>query len=150
MDQSYMAENKRERERLHNLVSNITEAELTLKLYPEGWTIAVGLAHLAFWDQRRLLLVRKWKQQGITPSAIDENTINDVLLPFFLEIPPKKAAGLSVSVADELDRELEELAPDLVTAMQNTGDRHALNRATHRKMHLDDIEKLLLEKRSKR
>ncbi len=147
MDGQYVIENNKGRERLRQLVNDITDDELTLILYKEGWTIAAALAHLAFWDERRLILVRKWRQQGITPSPMDENTMNDVLVPFFLEIPPRNAANLSISIAEELDRELENSSPEFVKAMESTGDRHALNRGIHRKMHLDDIEALLHAKR---
>jgi hypothetical protein len=143
MDRSYVVENKLSRERLGKLVKVIKDEELTLTLYAEGWTVAAALAHLAFWDQRRLLLVRKWKKNGITPSPIDEDLINDTLVPFFLALPPRKTAGLSLSVAQELDRELEALPAGLVEEINKLGDRHALNRGIHRKMHLDDIEKRL-------
>ena len=150
MERTYITENKRERERLRKLVTGITDEELSLILYKEGWTIAVALAHLAFWDRRRLVLVRKWKQQGVSPSPIDEDVINDATLPFFLELPPRKAASMAISIAEEIDRELENLSPDLVNAVINLGDHHALNRAIHRKMHLDDIANLLQIHREKK
>ena len=147
MDRQFVIENSKERERLRKLVSGITEKELTLLLYKEGWTVAAALAHLAFWDQRRIILVRKWKEKGFTPSPMDEDTMNDALVPFFLALPPKKAADLAVSIAEELDSELEESSAEFIATMENSGDRHALNRAIHRKMHLDDIEALLQIKR---
>jgi len=153
MERTYVDENNRERERLRKLISRITDEELTLILYQEGWTIAVALAHLAFWDQRRLVTLRKWEKQGVSPSLIDDNLgdiINDSLLPFFLEIPPRKAADMAISAAEKIDRELEKLSPEMTDAITSLGDRHALNRAMHRKMHLDDIEKLLKTRRMKR
>jgi hypothetical protein len=147
MEKQYVTQNNKERNRLRELVNSLTDQQLTLKLYKEGWTIAAALGHLAFWDQRRLLLVHKWKKEGISPSPIDENIINDSLVPFLLEIPPRKAADLAVSIAEKLDRELESLTPELVAAMEKTGDRHALNRGIHRKMHLDDIEVLIKSRR---
>jgi hypothetical protein len=143
MERKDVAENKLGRERLKKLVSRITDDELRLQLYTEGWTVAVALAHLAFWDQRRLLLVRRWEKEGISPSPVDENLVNDALLPFFLALNPRKAAELAVSIAGELDRELEGLPSDLIEGIDKLGDRHALNRSIHRKMHLDEIEKLL-------
>jgi hypothetical protein len=111
MIRQFVAENARERERLRNLVNKITDEELTLALNVEGWTVAVALAHLAFWDERRLVLVRKWKKKGITPSPIDEDIVNDALIPLLLAIPPRKAASLSILTAEALDRELEEASP---------------------------------------
>ena len=150
MERIYIDENKRERERLRKLVKGITDGELSLVLYKEGWTIAVALAHLAFWDQRRLVLVRKWKQQGVSPSPIDEDVINDATLPFFLELPPRKAANMAVSIAEEIDRELVNLSPEITDAITSLGDHHVLNRSIHRKMHLDDIANLLKISREKK
>ena len=143
MDRQYVIENARELTRLRNLVSSLAAKELSLPLYREGWTVAVALAHLAFWDQRRLLLIRLWREKGVEPVPIDTNTTNDALLPFLLAIPPRKAAAMAVSIATELDRELETLPPGFITALEKLQDRHALNRAVHRQTHLDDIEKLL-------
>jgi len=148
MSQQFVMNNTRERERLHNLVNNITDKELTTTLYEEGWTIAVALAHLAYWDNRRLVLVRKWKQEGVTPTPIiDMDITNDTLIPFLLAIPPRKAAELAILMAEALDRELEEASPDLIAAIEALGERHALDRSIHRKMHLDEIEALLRTKR---
>lgn len=147
MERQYVIENRKGRERLLKLVKGVTDEELKLVIYKEGWTVAAALAHLAFWDQRRLGLVRKWKQKGVTPSRSDDDIINDALLPFLLEIPSRKAANLSVFTAEALDHELEELTPELIRAIEALKDRHALNRSIHRKMHLDEIEALLKSKR---
>ena len=142
IERSFISENARELERLRTLVDNITEKELNLVIYNEGWTIAVALAHLAFWDHWPLVLVRKWKHNGVTTSLADANTINDVLLPFLLAISPRAAANMAVSIAEAFDQELAELSPDLILAIEAV-DTKALNRAIHRKKHLDDIESFL-------
>ena len=149
MIRQFVAENARERERLRNLVNKITDEELTLACNVEGWTVAVALAHLAFWDERRLVLVRKWKTNGITPSPIDADIVNDALVPLLLAIPTRKAANLSILMAEALDRELEVASPDLIAAIEAQGDIHALNRSRHRKMHLDEIEALIQKKRKR-
>jgi hypothetical protein len=148
MERQFVEANKKERERLRKLVDEITDDELSLIIYKEGWTIAVALAHLAFWDERRRVVIRKWKQKGVTPYSIEEDIINDALLPLLLAIPPRKAADLSILTAETLDHELEELSPELITAIEALGERHALDRSIHRKMHLDEIETLLKSKRS--
>ena len=147
MIRQFVAENARERERLRNLVNEITDEELMLALNVEGWTVAVALAHLAFWDERRLVLVKKWKKNGVTPSSIDVDSVNDALVPLLLAVPPRKAAKMSILMAEALDRELEEASLDLIAAIEALGDSHALNRSIHRKMHLDEIETLFRTKR---
>ena len=64
MDSPFVAENAQERERLRSLVKRLTDEELSLPL-ENGWTIAVALAHLSFWDQRSLFLMRKWNKSGV-------------------------------------------------------------------------------------
>jgi hypothetical protein len=151
MARQYVLENNKWRERLVKLVGDITDVELKIVIYKEGWTIAAALAHLAFWDERRLALVRTWQQNGIKPSGmndIDTHTINDALVPFFLAMPVRKAAELAIVAAMKVDRELEKLPAGLLPAIEATGDRHALNRGVHRQMHLEEIEALVKAQRS--
>ncbi|MBN1191325.1 MAG: hypothetical protein JXA46_16335 [Dehalococcoidales bacterium] len=50
-------------------------------------------------------------------------------------------------MAVELDRELEQLPPGTIEAINKLGDRHALNRAIHWHIHLDDIDRFLADKK---
>ena len=150
MDRSYVKANDESRERLRKLATEITDEELKLLIYNEGWTIAVALGHLAFWDERRLALVKRWQQNCVEPSDItgmDLDTINDALVPLFLAMPVRNVVELAVSAAEKVDEELESLSPELITAIEKLGDRHALDRSIHRKMHLDEIDVLLKAKR---
>ena len=109
----------------------------------DGWTVAVSLAHLAFWDQRALVLMRKWKSTGIVPSPVDVDVTNDSLLPLLLALPPRAAANLAVTSAEAIDRELEEASAELISAIENSGEQFRLYRSQHRNLHLDQIEEFL-------
>ena len=65
MERPFIGENALQRQRLQSLINRITDAQLNLPM-KNAWTIAVALAHLAFWDHRCLALMRKWK------SSIEE------------------------------------------------------------------------------
>jgi len=145
MDRPFVAENAKERERLISLVTRLTDEELRLPL-GNGWTIAVALAHLAFWDQRSLFLMRKWKKSGVELSPIDIDLTNDSLLSLWLALPPRAAADLAVSSAEAIDRELQEAASDLISAIEGLGEKFRLYRSSHRKMHLDQIDERLRER----
>ncbi len=154
MKRQYITENKRERERLCKLVNVITDDELKLVIYKEGWTVAAALAHLAFWDEWSLLLLRKWKENSkVTFPPVDWDTINDTLLPndallpFLLEIPPRTAANMASSSAESYDRELEDTRPEIIAEIELLEDETRLYRSIHRRMHLDEIEALLKSKR---
>ncbi len=142
MDRPFVAENAHERERLISLVARLTDEELSLPM-GNGWTIAVALAHLAFWDNRSLFLMRKWKKSGVELSPIDIDLTNDSLLCLWLALPPRAAANLAVSSAEAIDRELEEASSDLITTIESLGEKFRLYRSIHRKLHLDEVEELL-------
>ena len=142
MDRPFVVENGRERKRLQLLVERITDQELSLPIW-EGWTIAAAFAHLAFWDQRSLVLMQKWKKSGVAPSPSDADVTNDALLPLCLAIPARVAARLAVTAATAIDLELEKASDNLITDIGKLGDRFRLYRSDHRKLHLDQIENLL-------
>jgi hypothetical protein len=143
MDLPFVAENARERERLKSLVGRLTDKELSIRL-GDDWTIAAALAHLAFWDQRALVMLRKWKKSGVVePSAIDIDVTNDSLLSTWLALPSRTAANLALSSAEEIDRELEQASSDLITRIESLGERFRLYRSIHRKLHVDEIENVL-------
>jgi hypothetical protein len=149
MERYFVAENSRERERLKSLVGRLTDAQLGLPIDP-AWTIAVALAHLAFWDQRCLALIHKWKSSGVAPSPIDIEVTNDCLLPLWQALPPRAAANLAVSSAEAVDRALEEAPSNLISAIESLGERFRLYRSEHRKLHLDEIEEAAYRKGQKK
>lgn len=142
MDQPFITENTRERERLRALVGKLSDEQLRLDL-GGGWTIATGLAHLAFWDQLSLARIRQWKQSGVAASSLDLDIINAALLPLLLSIPPRKAVDLAIGAAEAIDDELGQLSPQMIAAIESLGDRRRLFRSIHRSMHLDQIEEAL-------
>jgi hypothetical protein len=142
MARLFVAENTRERERLRRLVDRVTDKELSLPMW-EGWTVAAALAHLAFWDQRALVLMKKWKISGVASSPIDDDVANDSILSLCLAISPRVAANLAVAAAEAIDFELEEAGEALIRDIGQLGERFRLYRSDHRKVHLDQIENLL-------
>ena len=142
MDRPFVSENDQARERLISLAKRLTDEELKLVL-GNGWTIAVALAHLAFWDQRSLFLMRKWEKSGVELSPIDIDLTNDSLLSLWLALPPRAAAELAVASAEAIDRELEAAAPEMIAAIESLREKFRLYRSIHRKLHLDEIEELL-------
>jgi hypothetical protein len=142
MNREFVIENERERNRLKLLVERISDLELILKMW-EGWTVAAAFAHLAFWDQRALVLMKKWEKTGVEPSPIDDDVTNDALLPICLSIPPRVAANLAVAAAEAIDLELEKASDKMISDIEKLGDRFRLYRCDHRKAHLDQIEKII-------
>jgi DinB family protein len=141
IDRSYVSRNDAERARLTRLVARASDADLA-RAMPAGWTVAAILGHLAFWDQRILTLIDAW-ERGTPPPSIREADVdwfNDSGKPFLLALPPRQVAELAVSIAAAVDRRVAALPDDLVTKNAAAGSPLSLDRAAHRKEHLDEIE----------
>ncbi len=147
MTQSYIEKNTKSRERLAKLVKSLTDDDLKLVIYKEGWTIAVALAHIAFWDERYRLILKVWKKKGVGSTPYIDDVVNDILIPIFLAIPVKKAAKLALFNAEAVDKEIEELPPKMAKEIRALKEDLALNRADHRNSHMDKIEAFLKARR---
>jgi hypothetical protein len=144
-DRAYVEENTRERERLRALVERLGDDELRRPVN-EHWTVAGVLGHIAFWDGRALALAGKLERSDpFTPSDVepeDVDWINDAARPLIHAIPPREAARLAISVAEETDGRVASLPPDRMYPADPDSPLNAL-RATHRAEHLDEIEAAL-------
>jgi hypothetical protein len=109
--------------------------------------VSALLAHLAFWDQRVLVILRRWQAEGFDPSPIDAMAVNDSLKVICHALEPRTAADLCLISAEAVDAELETLSSDFVKQIeehaQATDTQFRMNRGLHRSGHLDDIEALL-------
>ena len=138
----YVQANASERDHLAALASRLTEAELSQSL-AAGWTVSGVLAHLAFWDLRALTLLRKWEREGIGPSPIDTDIVNEATRELCNAIAPRVAAQLALSAASAIDEAISHLDAPMLAAVETGGTTVHLERATHRRLHLGEIERAL-------
>lgn len=157
MERQWEIDNNRERARLKKIVDEISDEELQLVIYEEGWTIAVMLAHIAYWDLWTLLKMRQWKACGeVKATPINWETFdkelmpNDTMLPFLIALPPRVAANMAVGWAESVDGQLAESGPGFLAEIEKLGDESRLYRSQHRKMHLDEIEAFLKKARKEK
>lgn len=135
-------ENSASRRRLKAIVDRLTDEDFTRSTLG-GWTVTALLAHLAFWDQRIVVLLRRWKEKGVDQSPVDSDAMNDALKPIFLALEPRVAVELCLSSAEAADAELESITPELYAQIEASGTHFRFNRALHRNDHLNEIEKLI-------
>ena len=142
----YSKENAESYQRLKSLAHRLTDTDLALST-EYGWTVAALLAHLAFWDQRVLVILRRWKEEGFDPSPIDSGAVNDSLKVICHALEPRRAVDLCLVSAEAVDAELETLSPELVKQIEEhaeaTETQFRMNRSLHRNGHLNDIDALL-------
>jgi len=139
---TFREENRASRARLEALTARLTPQDFT-RLSSSGWTVTALLAHLAYWDQRVLALLRRWQENGIDESPVDSHAVNEALKPLCLRLDSAAAVELCLSSALEVDQALEAVKPALVEQIQASGNHFRFNRSLHRSDHLDEIEALL-------
>lgn len=141
MDRSFVEQNKASTERLKKLVQRLKDGDMRRKVGAD-WTVAIALAHLAFWDRRvQFVLDRTEKDGKLSPVEIDV-LVNDLMLPGWALIAGKDAAKLAVETSEALDKRLEAFPPALLEQVSAHNPRW-VNRALHRNEHLDEVEKSL-------
>ncbi len=138
---AYAIENDAERERLRGLVARLGDADLGRPI-GHGWTVSAALAHLAFWDRRNLATLEQWERSGVQVIPVDPDPINASRLPEWLAMPPREAAAEALAAAEVVDGKVERLSTRLAEEILARRPRTII-RATHRREHLDEIERAL-------
>lgn len=142
----YAQDNDASRRRLERLVRGLSDADLA-RSTDYGWTVAALLAHLAFWDQRMIMILKRWREEGFDASPIDSGVVNDSLRVICQALEPRTAVELCLSSAEAADAELATLASEEVKQIEEhavaTDTQFRMNRSLHRDGHLNDIEALL-------
>lgn len=141
VDPTYIASNRASTARLRALAAGLSDDELG---HPVGehWTVAIALAHLAFWDRRVLHLVDLAERGGAGAFPIIDVSVNDLALPFWAALPPREAVRIAIETSEALDQRLETLPPHLLE-MIFTGNPRWVQRGLHRDAHLDEIDAAL-------
>lgn len=142
LDPSIFERNRRSRERIRDMASRLSDAEM---LHPVGehWTVAVVLAHIAFWDRRVMYVLDMTEKDGRLFIPEIDIFVNDLSLPLWAAIPPREAARIAIETAEECDRRLESFAPALLEEIY-TYNKRWVERALHRNEHLDEADAALM------
>ena len=145
MDTSHNERNRAQTERMKALDARLSDQDLQRPMGDGGWTVAVAMAHVGYWDGRMLAALEAAARHGVVPAWWDTgeaDAVNAARLPTWKATPPRDALREAIRNAEALDRFLEGLSPDMVERLRS--DRPtALDRARHRGSHLDDVEAAL-------
>ena len=141
MDRSFVELNRASTERIRALAARLTDEQMQHRV-GEHWTVAIALAHLAFWDRRVMYVLDKTDQDGKLFIPELDVFVNDVSLPLWAAIPPRAAARIAVETAEALDVRLERFPPPLLEEIFSYNQRWVV-RAMHRGEHLNDVENAL-------
>lgn len=142
MAHPFVKDNDSSREKLASFVRGLSEADLA-QTNAEGWTVSALLVHLAFWDQRMLVLLRRWQKKGVGDAPVDPDMINDSLRPIALAMRPQAAIALCLESAEAIDTALEQMSVALYEEIAAAPIHYRFNRSLHRNDHLGEIKRLL-------
>lgn len=141
LDPSFIQLNRAATERLRRLVNSLSDEQLQTRM-GEHWTIAICLAHFAFWDRRAMYVLDRTREAGQVVSPDIDIFVNDLSLPLWAAIPPRQAARIAVETSDACDKQLEAFPPELLEQVYDHRKRTVV-RALHRNEHLDEIDQAL-------
>lgn len=141
IDPSYNRFNRASTERIKKLVAHLTDEEMQTRV-GEHWTVAIALAHLAWWDRRVMYVLDMTAQDGKLFIPLIDIFVNDLSLPFWAAIPPREAARIAIETSEDLDQRLETYPQDLLEEIYNHNNRWVI-RALHRNEHLDEVDAAL-------
>ena len=141
LDQSFIERNRASTNRIRALVARLTDEEMRQPV-GEHWTVAIALAHLAFWDRRVMYVLDMTERDGKLFIPEIDVFVNDLSLPLWAAIPPREAARIAIETAEALDRRLEGFPSALLEEIHAYNERWVV-RALHRDDHLDDVDRAL-------
>jgi hypothetical protein len=141
LDRSFVERNRASTERIRTLAAGLTDAEMQQPV-GEHWTVAIALAHLAFWDRRVMYVLDQTERDGALFIPEIDIFVNDLSLPLWAAIPPREAARIAIESAETLDRRLEAFPPALLAQILAHNQRWVV-RALHRGEHLDEVDAAL-------
>lgn len=140
-DRSFVELNRASTNRIRALITSLSDQEMQHRV-GQHWTVAIALAHLAFWDRRVMyVLDMTERDQKLFIPEIDI-FVNDLSLPLWAAIPPREAAKICLETAETLDARLENYPPELLEEIYAYNKRWVV-RALHRGEHLDEVDAAL-------
>jgi hypothetical protein len=138
-----VARNATSRQALAALVDRLTTPDL-LRDLGDGWTVAMALGHLAFWDGRQLGALQLFSERGEVLGEEDSDATNAGLEPLLGALDPAVAGSLAIEAADAVNAYAATF--DWEAAARTLGDPAAhlpLARWSHREEHIAQIEAAL-------
>ena len=141
LDRTFIERNRASTDRIRALAARLTDEQLQ---HPVGehWTVAILLAHLAFWDRRVMYVLDMTERDGKLFIPEIDIFVNDLSLPLWAAIPPRQAARIAIETAEALDKRLESFPPALLEEIYAYNQRW-VERALHRGDHLDEADAAL-------
>jgi len=113
----------------------------------DGWTCAMALLHIAFWDP---FVLQRWleaaRSERLTPEPMPDHLVdlvNGALTPLLANLSPSAAPDEACIAAAEVDDLIASLPQRAKGAVRREGRLRLLDRSLHRAEHLAEIVEAL-------
>lgn len=117
----------------------------------EGWTVASVYSHLAFWDRWQEARWRAAAAAGLVcPSGVPDgigDLVNDALAALIHRLPGDRAVAAWRTAAESLDATIAGLSDASVQAALDNGLERLVDRSSHRRDHVAQLERALARRR---
>ncbi|MCE9645443.1 MAG: hypothetical protein K8S20_05530 [Chloroflexi bacterium] len=141
LDPAYKDLNRVSTERIKKLAASLTDKQLQTRV-GKHWTVAIALAHLAWWDRRVMYVLDMTAKNGKLFIPEIDIFVNDLSLPLWAAIPPREATRIAIDTSQDLDQRLEVYPQNFLEEIHNYNKRWVI-RALHRNEHLDEVDAAL-------
>jgi len=141
VDRSFIERNRASTERIRKMAARLSDDEMQ---HPVGehWTVAIVMAHLAFWDRRVMYVLDMTERDRKLFIPEIGIFVNDLSLPLWAAIPPREAARIAIETAETCDKRLETFPPSLLEKIY-TYNKRWVDRSLHRGEHLAEADAAL-------
>jgi DinB superfamily len=142
MSNSLSEPNKATFEELRTYVEQLTDEQLRQQIDAD-WTVSSTLAHIAFWDRQRAIVVERiLAESTYQPLRTETDVINATLFPQWRRLEPKEAIADMIEAGELVNRTVDLLDEETAQRLLSTGAVTVL-RARHRLEHLEQIRQHL-------
>ena len=100
-DRSFVELNCASTNRMRALAARLTDEELQQRV-GEHWTVAIALAHLAFWDRRVMQILDNTEREGRLSLFEIDILVNDISLPLWANLPPDDVSVVVEALGEAL------------------------------------------------
>lgn len=125
--------------RLEELLGRLTDDQLEADL-GGGWRVSTALGHMAFWDFRAVVVLKRWIDTGTPYVELDDDVVNGALEPLIIGMQPRTAVALCLEAARHADSVVESVPDGRVPELALQGGAYLLERFRHRSEHIDQIQ----------
>jgi hypothetical protein len=141
IEHDYATLNRASTEHIRSLAGALNDAQMQTRV-GEHWTVAIVLAHLAWWDRRVMYVLDMTEKDGKLFVPEIDIFVNDLSLPLWAAIPPQAARQIALETFEILDARIEAFPRNLLEEIYAYNPRWVV-RAMHREQHWSEAEAAL-------